>query len=297
MLAGSSNTVFAADIQNTELNDYEPQPDYGNIGQDKRCKAVIRDAKEICSFDNFLLPKLNDKKVAIAFFDIDLTLICQKGILPYLDDDTRLHYLVKFLHSKKSDLTYEELSDFNAFVTEAIASAKWDVEVVEDSVLSLLEEMKKQGVLIFGLTSRKFRIADKTDKSLVQLGINFREGCVFNSNINACFDEGGTMGFQNGIFYTGNALKKAEFIPFIVTTLQDNFKMKGPFAVYHFDDNKNEIDAFSKADYSTLPNIRKVQPFYYVAYFENLKFVCNNEEEVDSEYLDYYMRYNAERTF
>lgn len=195
------------------------------VQRDVECDASIDELVEIYRFD-----ELNQKCMiapkgrTVVFMDLDETLVRRKSLFFLLSQEQRKKALAEFCQWGRDELKLHptDLSWFEYCIEQAkdpgFRHSSWmsDMAFVEPSILSWIKQLRQEGALIFGLTARKPSVAERTQKSLDNLGI------VFD---------------QNRIFYTGNKRRK-------VFVIRELINSEGALTkAYLIDNSKVEIEA------------------------------------------------------
>jgi hypothetical protein len=316
MIICSSQNSFAGseDLRCSEnLDDYDdkpkskkrPFPDSKESNKEnspisKKAKPFIKMGPRttLKSFEAINVNELVAKKgTTIAFVDLDNTLVRPLHLFHNLN--LTVEQSKKLLHNFfKRQMFSGDDKQFPQFVEYVISTSDFcskeyirDQALVEESSLAVIKAFKEKGAIVMGLTARSFSIADWTHESLKNLGINFAELSQWGTTSITYNSE--RVGMKNGIFFTGNQFYKFTKVPYLIAEIETHLKKEGPFTVYHFDDNPNEIEAFHQNDTlydealdgKTLSNLC-IQPYLYTGHDQWIGQLKANTiyQEIDEEF-------------
>jgi hypothetical protein len=225
------------------------------------------------------LNALRDRKVdsiiapngtTVILVDLDRTLVQQKHLFMHLDEATKAATVASFYNNDCFEGSEEDFGFFQEYISATHQfltpySKQFVEDYVEADAPEYFAELHAKGAVIIGLTARKFLVADETDKSLRKLRFDFGK----LSGLTGLTLSNGLFKLQNGVCYTGNAGRKVNAIPTILETIVHQLLNKqGPYNVYHWDDNDDEIGAFSPENppKNLTAHPVTIQPFHYMAY-------------------------------
>lgn len=181
--------------------------------------------------------------VTIVFMDIDNTLIKPFFWTLCLSIEDRNIKVSEFFRRDREKIDFNEYKELREFLTFLDSNQRiYGRLPTEASVLDFIHDLNNEKVILVGLTARDMKYHKTTYKNLLKLGIDFIE-LSYLKDLEIIVNENSLL--RKGIFYTGNHGKKIEYIPFLVDNITEYLGINGPVAVFHIDDNENEIRAFS----------------------------------------------------
>lgn len=164
-------------------------------------------------FEYLLQHPLVDPKQSIAFIDLDNTAWVTTGIrLPTSDQSqyacrqqsgygSELWFAAMVAHIQKQPTKLFH-SLFSNLLIEYATAQRYAIQTpTQPAVPETLSALKKRGALIFGLTARRYCLAQSTDQHLSALGIYF--SCTTRSDHPIVLDN--TTVVWRGVIYSGGA--------------------------------------------------------------------------------------------
>lgn len=187
----------------------------------------------------------------IVFVDIDETLITRQYLFSYLSLDQQREILARYFLTESSSFILpagsneEEVKEYKDFMMRLYTFIDDQLTHhvhTEFGIPNILDSFKEKKAIVIGLTARKKCTDKRTEHTLRELGLDF--GKLSNLvGINIDFDDSSAL--KNGIIYTGNEFYKASYCLRAAKIIADLLRLPEPVCIFHFDDNEEEIAAFT----------------------------------------------------
>lgn len=243
---------------------------------------IIKPVTELKSLNDFALDTTISSQL-VFLIDIDDTILCRYALLCYFSIESRIGFFEKLAEKgqlENDPSQFKALAEFIS-LTENPLNENYNHanDLVEVSIGSFLQEWKDRGALIIGKTARHFTIADITSKELAEFNIDF--GSLSGCADVTLLDPDPSIGFKDGIWYTGNKQHKIHHVPSVIAMLKCKVNASGPFVVVPVDDSVKEITAYSTVDPTKLSFEDQVTivPFHYTRHAAKLQDIMADDEQ------------------
>lgn len=218
----------------------------------------IADPFALDSIAQFKIPtELFSKGTVIVTIDVDNTLVKYQYLLANLSNEKLLQFILPEL-AHMSNAAQQEFLRFldndPQFRQKVISEPAW---------FKIVESLASKGAKILVLTARRYSGSEKTYALLQHQGLDF---AVLSALGNLEKFHSPLAGLDRGIFSTGGELRKVAYISEIVDEVRTATGAKGPFYVFHIDDNLQELAAFVSAKAQESPGAPiQLFPYHYRA--------------------------------
>lgn len=280
-----SGNISAADFDNENIPKKRKSSLEDVNNNFKKKRITIVPCEEIQTIDDLSADDMMAcEGTTIVCWDIDETILRKKLLISNLPKSDRN----KLIDSALEDENKNHVKKFKNYLKTD--SRFRERTIMDETNQKRMQELQERGAIEIALTARKKSCADRTYKSLNDMGIDFTK----LSNLEDYqFDATNEAIFRQGIFYTGNSQDKVQFVPIIVNNISKKLNKKGPFTVYHIDDKEREIDAFENCDLdcSEVNDDITIRPIYYRAHDNFLDDACDDMDEVTDHIMELYDEY------